>query len=400
MQKHIITFLCFFILNKNIRRRIRKDLLNDYCVLNNVFKKKNNKKVLISYVKTPFMTGLDVVHTQATECYSAANIFDKLGYNVDVIGFNEIKESMNYNDYDIIYGFGESLEKSFIKPDVKASLKRIVYGTGCSVDYANKNGLKRLVPFDKKHKTNASCSLRFANFTPHQLYLSDCIIALGNKFSANTYRNEYMKSTVCSLPLFYFNTVKINLENKNFTEAKKNFLWFGSAGALHKGLDLCIEYFKKHPELTLHICGIPEREKEFFRVYNKELNNKVPNIINHGFINIKGEVFKNLMQKCGFAIYPTVSEGGSPGLLTVMGNGGLIPITTEACSLDIDHLGFIMKEPNEKELEEQMKKVLKLSDKKTKELSVKVKKEISEHYTLEKYKNSLEKIIKKAIKNK
>lgn len=394
MENFLIKLLCLLIPNKNLRKQLRKKTLKTKTYfLKNIFKTKYQKNVLISYITSPFKK-ITLVHSNMTECYSAADIFKKLGYNVDAIGFNDIEKKVNYDKYDVIYGFGGVFEKSFYSDN--PNTKRIFYGSGCSVFYSNSEGVKRVEKFNKKYNLNSFSSGRFTNFFPLQHCFSNTIIALGNNFSANTYKIKGGKLKIHSLDLFYFPQADRKIKQKIFLSAKKHFLWFGSMGLIHKGLDLCIEYFKKNPDLTLHICGANPHEKEFFNIFKNELNNKIPNIINHGFVKIDGNEFKDIMGKCAFAIYPTVSEGGSPSLLNTIVNG-LIPITTEACSLDLKGSGFIIKDLNLKEIDKQVKKALKLSDKEIEKLSKKVKNSTKKKYTLKKYKSNLEKIIKQNL---
>ena len=79
-----------------------------YVLIENVFKTKNRKKVLISYIVNPFVFGISYKHSNELECYTAAKIFNKLGYQVDIVNYDEtelIPEDLL--KYDIIYGFGE-----------------------------------------------------------------------------------------------------------------------------------------------------------------------------------------------------------------------------------------------------------------------------------------------------
>jgi hypothetical protein len=396
MKKILIKLINIFIPSKKLRRKLRaKTIKHKTYFLKNIFKTKYKKHMLISYLTEPFQKKINLKHTNKTECYSAAEIFNKLGYTVDVIDFSsDVK--IDYNKYEVIYGFGRVFENSFYSSD--ANIKRIFYGTGCSTHYSNYKGVKRVEKFNKKYNVNVFTSGRFTNFLPLQHYSSDVIITLGNDFSANTYKIKDANLIIHSLDLFYFNDADRNIKQKDFSSAKKHFLWFGSMGLIHKGLDLCIEYFKKNPDLTLHICGVNSHEQEFFNVFKDELGNKISNIINYGFIDIKGDEFKNIIKKCAFTIYPTISEGGSPALLNVMVNG-LIPITTEACSLDLKGLGFIIKDLTVKSIDEQVKKALKLSNKEIENLSRKVKNNTKKRYTLKRYKENLEKIIKKSLKD-
>lgn len=104
---------------------------------------------------------------------------------------------------------------------------------------------------------------------------------------------------------------------------------------------MLLDTFKSLPNLNLHICGPIENESEFKAYYNELY--KTANIKSYGFINIDSQTFKELIQKCGFVIYPSCSEGGGAAILNVCGNGGLIPILTKEASIDVDDFGFIIK---------------------------------------------------------
>ena len=44
--------------------------------------------------------------------------------------------------------------------------------------------------------------------------------------------------------------------------------------------------------------------------------------------------FEEILLSCSFAIFPSCSEGGCPSTLTVIGNGGLIPIITKETTIE------------------------------------------------------------------
>ena len=52
-----------------------------------------------------------------------------------------------------------------------------------------------------------------------------------------------------------------------------------------------------------------------------------------------------ILKSSFFAIFPTCSEGGSPSILTLVGNGALIPVMTKEASVDIPN-SFTIKELN------------------------------------------------------
>lgn len=288
----------------------------------NVFNAEHRKRrVLISYITSPFINKNDFSHTNLLECYTAAEIFNELGFCVDVIDYNSNKK-INYSKYDVVYGMGMVLEKSFYFN--KKKIKKIFYATGCNPIFSNVETLLRVRDFYNSHGVMLLESSRLIEQGCYlQTFLSDGVIVLGDEFVLNTYQN-YDKNGIerfRNLAAFFYDINDIDISAKNFSEANKHFLWFGSSGAIHKGLDILIDIFFKRQDIYLHICGLSENEKGFLNYYNKVfLQSK--NIINHGFVNIKSEEFNNLMNKCAFVISPSVSEGGSPAILNVVANGG------------------------------------------------------------------------------
>ncbi|WP_157886808.1 hypothetical protein [Hymenobacter sp. PAMC 26628] len=101
-----------------IKRRISnlfynsKNISSEIKFIENVFKKSNDKHILVSYIVRPFIYGLNNTHTNLLECYTACQIFDELGYNVDVIDYDNFDCDLTFTKYDLIYGFGEPVERS------------------------------------------------------------------------------------------------------------------------------------------------------------------------------------------------------------------------------------------------------------------------------------------------
>ena len=52
---------------------------------------------------------------------------------------------------------------------------------------------------------------------------------------------------------------------KDFERARSAFLWFGSGGLVHKGLDLVLEAFAGLPDCRLFVCGPISRERSIVR---------------------------------------------------------------------------------------------------------------------------------------
>lgn len=372
--------------------------LNQPKILTNVFNSSCTKSVLISFSLSPFLEGVKNEHTNFLECYTAAEIFHELGYTVDVINFDE-ELQIDYTKYNIIYGFGESLEKAFYQDSAEQRIIKIFYGTGCNSTYSNKVSATRVIDFYKKCNILAPQSSRVvAKSWRFQTLMSDLVIALGNDFVVSTYIIDNQNLNCKSLPAFFFDVYDINIQNKNFESAQKHFLWFGSSGLLHKGLDLIIDIFSKRTDIFLHICGASKSEIIFFNYYQPIID-KSSNIIDHGFINLDSELFREIMNTCGFVIFPSVSEGGCPATLNVMANGGLVPIITTYCGLDLDQLGFISDEISEQAFTELINKALAFPVGDIKNMSFMVKEFVRKNYSYNSYKNNLTQLIQGIVLN-
>ena len=325
--------------------------------ISNYYNKNYNRKVLISYITHPFRKQ-SFSHTNYYEAIALAKSMDDLGYIVDIIEYttNKVK---NINDYDVILGFGDIFQ--FYFENSTKDIKTIYYGTGMHVCHQNTATLKRLKDVYHKKGRWVTESVRYVSKTwSYQTTLVDGIIALGNEECASTYRKHYSGS-VYSIPVPCYTTQNaIEIFNKRETDANKNYLWFGSLGLIHKGLDLLLDYFFKNSHVNLHICGDIFHEKEFVELYKKELFES-KNIYVHGFVDIETEEFESILKKCSFSIFPSCSEGGSPSLITTIINGALIPIATKETSINLEN-GIVINGFSYNEIDKVIKKTIDLSN--------------------------------------
>lgn len=308
--------------------------------LKNVFSADHPKKVLISYLSSAFTKGISDKHTSLQECYTAARIFDELGYTVDVVDFDDENRVKSFAAYDGIYGFGTPYEKSFHDKQFKG--KRILYSTGCNSNFTNLTTTKRLKEFYQKTGILDPQLIRTVDDAwPLQKYLSDSILSLGNKFVADTYRVEGVPSEIFEIDLFYPKSKAEHQFNaEKYETIKNNLIWFGSKSSVHKGLDIALDLLKLFPDLKLYICGYDRNyEIELYNYYKSIFDSE--QVVDCGFVNIHSSEFASLLNSCGAAIFPTAAEGGAAALLTLMGNSGVIPITTKNAGLDLSQLGYI-----------------------------------------------------------
>src|SRR5262249_46162318 len=106
-------------------------------------------------------------------------------------------------------------------------------------------------------------------------------VALGNESTLNTYR-------YCRKPIFRMTVSPLDVypwqDDKDFATARRNYLWLGSHGFVHKGLDLVLEAFADMPDYQLTVCGPLHVEEDFQRAYHRELY-ETPNIHSIGRID-------------------------------------------------------------------------------------------------------------------
>lgn len=376
---------------KNIYHSIIKNR-----TLNNVYKTSFSKCVLIVYLTSAFNKKENISHSNMTECRTFAEIFKEMGYNIDVINLNSTRKIKK--QYDVILGMDVALEKSFFNK--KNSTKHIFYATGACPIYSNMISTKKARDFYYKNKTLPLDSIRKIEYTQDfQIFLSDAVIVLGNNFVKNTYlQYDDEKQRYKNLDAFYFDIINPDILKKDFGKARKNFIWFGSLGALHKGLDIVIDYFLGHSEYNLYICGLNASEKKFLDFYIGKINNS-NNIHLCGFLKIGSVQFNDLVNNCAFALYPSLSEGGSPALLNIIANGGIIPIHSKQAGIDFDkEISFELEENTSIAIEKVISEIEMIPDKNIKNMAIECTNYVRSHFTYEKYKNNLKNIIKDILK--
>jgi len=385
------------ILKKYIPAKIKKIAvhhLNNRIIIN-YFNKNYQKNVLLSYIVTPFKK-VSLSHTNIFEAQCWAKILDELGYNVDIIDFRNT-DNIDISKYDLICGFGDVFQKYF-EAGLQKNITTIYYGAGMHVCHQNQISLHRIKDIHNKKGIWLGKSARFVEKTwTHQTTLVDGIIALGNNVCAESYQKYYDKKIYSlNAPFFKVLDGRKIIENR-YPNANKSFLWFGSSGLIHKGLDLVLDFFQTRDDLTLHVCGPIEDEKDFTKVYKKELFES-ENIITHGFVDLKSHTFKELLKRVSFIISPSCSEGGSPSTITTIGNGGLIPIISKETSLSTGHEIWI-NDLTDTGVQNAIKEALLLNENKIKELQIKNLEYALQHHTQEIYYSTLKTSIYNIIGN-
>lgn len=298
--------------------------------------------VLILYFAYPFLTDkLLTGHTNYWEVVRMAQEFLDRGYEVDITdatnsSFTPKKKYVVCIDtHNNLKRLSPLLSKECIKVLHTTTTQWVVQNTA-----AYKRSLylleRRGVALEPERQLSPSQSLEVA----------DIVLLLGNKVTEESYayaRKETFPISVSAVFTFP------SPENKNFLSARKNFVWLGGAGAIHKGADLVIEAFAKESGLTLSLCG-KYLYPEFEAVYKKELS-KMPNIKSLGFTDLDSKAFDEIRSSCGFLIFPSCAEGQAGSVVAAM-HSGLIPIISRECGVDVDGFGIVLSHNTVEAIEE------------------------------------------------
>lgn len=365
------------------------------CLFRDIYKSGATKKVLLSYVTAPFYTESKMAHSNYDECRIAAEAFNALGYSVDAIEYNE-DLNVDYSEYDVVYGMGPNFEKSFFSTSKK--LKRIFYATGCNPNYSNSATILRLRDFAAQKGNAPVESTRFIRESQHcQILLSDTVIVLGNDFVLRTYTDLDPSGSgrYRRLNAFYYD-VNQPAFPIDYSTRRNNFLWFGSSGLIHKGLDILLDFFATRPELRLHVCGVNQNESQFIQLYDRELR-ECGNIINHGFVHLQSEEFRSIARAAGFVIFPSVSEGGAPAVLNAIANGGAIPLLTRSTGLDVEDFGKEIHGFTTESIRRVIEEVQSMSDVALARMSEKACRNVRSEYTIQTYASKLSTLIAEAL---
>lgn len=379
-DKKVLNILKYFIQYLFYSYYKRRFLVVDY------YKSRNpsNKKVLLSYITDPFVFDLkQLTHTNQQEAIIISKLFDDFNYQVDIVPFN-VKLEIDYSKYDIIFGFGESYEYSIYSP--KFTGKRIYYATGANESWQNISEIKRIISVNKSRNCFLLPQRVISYKWPLSIAFSDLAIIVGNNWTLSTY-SDYIDL----IPLYSINLTAFKVEIgqlRDISKSRNSFIWFGSNGSIHKGLDLCLEFFRDNPNLQLNICG--PIDKLFLSEFKQFFDLK--NIRYFGFVDVFSVQFKEVCLNSLFTILPTCSEGQSTSLLTTMGTG-CIPISTKYSGLDVCNLGFEIESLDYSSLDLAIGRAMSHTDHQLNELSILNERIVSNSHNLNSFKVDLRSIL-------
>jgi len=263
-----------------------------------------------------------------------AKIIGEFGYNVDVINFYDRKVTLN-KMYDMVVDIHPGLNRIYEKA-MNTTCVKVAYMTGSNPNFTNTSELSRLDDLYERKGIRLKQRRYAKPFEKSEIESFDALIMISNKFNFRTYEEFSFKRV-----FLIKNTAYSFLKRDDFSRINpSNFLFLASLGQVHKGLDLLLEVFSLHPKLNLFICSPFMHERDFCKLYKKELFHS-KNIFPIGFLDIEGKIFRDIACTCAYVVLPSCSEGIAGSVLTAM-SAGVIPIVSMECGLEEDEAHYFL----------------------------------------------------------
>lgn len=299
--------------------------------------------VLLSYIIEPFLRHPDDPtfrqHTNFGESRLIAQTYLDKRFDVDVIHFRN-PYFIPQKDYTIFVSARSNFDQ--IAPQLAADCVRIAHLDTAHFLSNNAAAYRRALALrERRGVTCMSVRLVEPNRAIEQ---ADCAAILGGRHSANTY--AYAGKPVFHLPIPSVMTYPFPA-HKNYNACRRRFLWFGSSGLVHKGLDLMLEAFADMPQYELLVCGAISQDKSFEAVYRRELY-ELPNIHTLGWLDITTPRFYEVAGSCVALVFPTCCESISASSIACM-HAGLIPVIPHEAGIEVSECGVLLRDASSTE---------------------------------------------------
>jgi glycosyltransferase involved in cell wall biosynthesis len=283
-------------------------------------------------------------HSMFWESIEMVKILSTLGYNVDVADCTGPLPKVEWKKYHLVIDERNNIKDA---PSVAGQL-RVHYATGCQWLFHNTAEYIRLLDF--KTRTGISTDPARQTKPLYSEEIADCTTFFGGDFQKNlfTHPDKTFPLNLSSAFIPLFKTKEIN-------KSRENFIWLGSRGFIHKGLDIVLEVFKQTPDFNLHICTNLEVEPEFHNWYKNEF--QCSNIFYHGWKDVNDLSFQQLAENCIATVYCSAAEGGAGAVIQAM-QFGCIPVVNDSTALRAQHLGFLLQGQTPVQLKSSIQEVL------------------------------------------
>lgn len=330
-------------------------------------------RVLISYTTLPFLDTRERTlnaHSNRWECKQMAQEFLDRGYAVDVIDFNNTRFVPKHS-YDFCIDNRSNLAR--LAPLLNSSCIKIYHATNAHWLHLNQAEYARLHDIQKR---------RGVTLMPRRsiepclgVESADIISSVCGTDANDSYR--FAHKNIHLLPLSTTHQFE-SLRDKNFDKVRNQFIWFGGAGAAHKGLDLVLEAFATMPEYRLLVCG-KFGEPDFQAAYHTELY-ETQNITSIGYVDPQSMEFEKIRKESLGIIYPSSSEGCATSVVVTM-HAGLIPVVSRETGVETKEFGITLSQNTVGEIQKQVRLLATEPAERLQERAVAAQQYASTHHT-------------------
>lgn len=310
---------------------------------------KSKGLILFSYLDAPIFWAENDLrldgHSNNWESREIVRLFGELGFDVDAVNWSSNLFYPKVN-YDVVFDIHTNLQAWV--PFLATSCKKILHITGSYFRFQKDAELMRVAALEKRTGMFYSPK-RIAqdlDLAERSYRFADVCSLLGNEITYNTFPREYQKK-ISLIPVSASRLDYKKSLGEEYAPAVREFMWFYGGGAVHKGLDLVLEVFKRNPKLKLHVVAKLESERDLFLAYGDILLRAV-NVEYHGYLHPSSKKFQDIAARVVANLGPSCSEGISPAIVTCM-QYGFYPIISrhngitlpegagmyiESCSID------------------------------------------------------------------
>ena len=338
--------------------------------------------VALSYITWPFRDGWDSPkargHTNAYEVIAMAETWRELGFRVEICDYDN-SDYRPPKDCRIAVDIHGNLERW--TPHLPAGCRKILHATGPHWLQWNHAELSRLQGV--RDRKSIALAPRRQVSPSRGVEVADQVVVLGNAYTAESF--AFGGKPVSRVPISSAYEFPWP-EKRDFQSAKRKFMWVGSYGMVHKGLDLVLDAFSGMPELELTVCGRPEKEEDFFRLYKPELSGAA-NIRFHGWLDMATPDFAHIAETHATVIYPSSAEGGAGSVIHCM-HAGLLPACTREASVDLCDFGVAISDGTVDAVRAAARKISDLSPREVEQRSRKAWEHVRRVHTRDQFRKS------------
>lgn len=283
---------------------------------------REQKKMLLcylDYLRTVRELRENFGHTNRQEMMQIVKVCIEMDWSIDICGCNDRNaiEQIQSDYYDCILGFGVTFE--YAREHNPKALS-ILYMTENPYDVSYARETERIAYFKERTGRTFALERTGVYYQKDDEKKADAVICLGDeRYFPGGKRVIRIWPSALKNPTF----------SLDFSQKKRtDFMVYGTDGFVHKGNDLLVEIFGRHPEWTLYLCGARGEEKAREAGYRLP-----PNVHAVGFVDTMSEQFNEIVKKCYYLLLPSCSEALSTAVLTCMRHG-MLPVVSRGIGLD------------------------------------------------------------------